>query len=158
MGTSTNGILFYGYNLGGGEDEWHIEEAGEYGEWEPDWYDAEDEDGPDIVTAAENRLLASVGFTETDWRADGYFSRQAEAEARLGVVVDSHCSGDYPIYFLAAHKITVRRGYAEEIDLTQLEASRVEQDWDGKLRAAVEALGITPKQAKPMWLLVSYWG
>jgi hypothetical protein len=158
MGTSTDAILFYGYNLGSSEDEWHIEEAGEDGEWEPDWYDAKDGDDDDIVTAAENRLLASVGFTESDWRVDGYYERKGHAEARVGVELDSHCSGDFPIYFLAAHKIVARRGYAEEIDLTQLEASRVEQDWDGKLRAAVEALGITPKQAGPKWLLVSYWG
>ena len=72
--------------------------------------------------------------------------------------MDSHCSGDYPIYYLAAHQITAYRGDAKEIDLTQLEALGVEQGWDGKLRAAGDALGVTPKQAGPKGLLVSYWG
>ncbi len=159
MGTSTDAILAYGYNLGGGEDEWHIQEAdGEYGEWTSDWYDPEDEDRDDFVTAAEQRLLVAAGFTQTDWQADGYFDRKREAEARVGVELDTHCSGEYPLYFIAAHKITARRGYAKDIDFAELEAMRIEQDWDSKLTKALQVLGMTPKQERPGWFLVSYWG
>ena len=68
MGTSTNAVLFYGYNLGG-SDGWLIEEAGEYGEWDSDWYQPEDEDCEGVIEEAAKRLLAATGFTETDWRA-----------------------------------------------------------------------------------------
>ena len=33
MGSSASGILLYGYDLGGGEDDWKIEEVDEYGFW-----------------------------------------------------------------------------------------------------------------------------
>lgn len=159
MGQSTNGVLAYGYDLGGGDGDWKIEEVGEYGEWEPEWLEVdEDEDSEDLITQAGERLMASVGFTETDWHADGFFDREKAAKARLGVEFESYCSGDYPMWLLAAHKITVYRGDCEPIDFAELEKLRAEGDWDTKFAHAVQVLGITPKQAKPGWLLVSYWG
>lgn len=157
MGKSTNGILAYGYNLGGDEGGWQIIEAGEYGDWEPPWFPDDDEDN-DFMSAAMRVLRASAGFTETDWRADGFYEREREADARLGVELESYCSGDYPRWLLAAHVITVYRGSVKEIDFADLERQRTEGDWDGKLAAAIQALGITPKQDRPKWLLVSYWG
>ena len=154
MGISSDGILVFGYNLGGDESGWEIEQAGEDGEWEPEWVD---EDG-DVIDGAEKRLLTAAGFTETDWQADGYHERRREAQARVGVELESYCSGDYPMYLLAAHRITVYRGDVKTIDFAALEAQRVSEDWAGKLRRAVEALGITPKQAEPAWLLASYMG
>ncbi|MFF8100157.1 hypothetical protein ACF07S_10335 [Streptomyces sp. NPDC016640] len=159
MGQSTNGMLVYGYDLGG-EEEWKIREAGEYGELPPlDWFDPDNEEGDGFQEAAERRLLAQLAdFTETDWRADGYFEREREAKARLGVEFDTYCSGDYPMYLLAAKVITVYRGSAEEIDMTELAIAPEMNGWDEKLNAAVQALGITPTQDKPKWLLCSYWG
>lgn len=158
MGLSTNGILAYGYNLGGDESGWEIAEAGEYSGWEPAWFDADDEEGDDLASAAETVLLTTSGFIETDYRVEGYFERKREAEARVGVELKSYCSGDYPMYILAAHTITVARGSIKEIDFPLLEAARIEQDWDGKLTAALTVLGATPKQDAPKWLLVSYMG
>ncbi len=156
MGQSTNAVLAYGYDLGGDESEWKIEEAGEYGAWEPDWHHDEE---TDLISAAEQRLLESVGFAETyEDGADGYFRREREAQERLGVKFESYCSGDYPMWVLAAHKITVYRGDSEVIDPAELAALPERNGWDAKLQAAVKTLGITPKQAKPAWLLVSYWG
>jgi len=157
MGISSDGILAYGYDLGGDDGEWKIEEAGEYGEWTPSWLgEDEDEEGP--VEAAELALLAAAGFTETDYEVAGYFDRKREAEARVGVEMTSYCSGDYPMYVLSAHAITVGRGSVKEIDFAALEVARVEQEWDAKLTAALGVLGMTPKQATPKWLLVSYMG
>lgn len=155
MGMATNGVLVYGYNLGDGDD-WAIEEAGENGEWVPDW--ANDPDDPDIVEDAGKHLLASVGFVETDWRADGYRDRKKAAEARLGVELESYCSSQYPMWALSAHTITCYRGDAKVVDFPALDALRVEQDWDARLRHALTALGITPTQEKPYWLLLSYMG
>jgi hypothetical protein len=154
MSTSTNAILAYGYDLGGADDDWKVREAGEYGELALDWFDAEDDDA-DFITVAEKRLLAASGFTETDWHADGYFDRQREAEARLGVEIESYCSNNFPMYLLAAKVITVRRGYVETVDPAELTV--VPAEWDEKLSAALGVLGLTPLQERARWLLCSFW-
>lgn len=154
MGTTTNGILAYGFNLGGGGSDWEIADTGEYGEWEPDWC-GEDED---VVIAAERKLKESVGFAETDWRVDGYFEREREAEKRVGVEFEGYCSGEYTMWALAAATITSHRGDAIEVDFAALEQQRIDEDWDGKLKRACEVLGLKPKQERPRWLLLSYWG
>lgn len=155
MGVSTDGILAYGFNLGGDEGGWEIAEVDEYGEWTPDWYDEEEED---LVSDAETHLLRAAGFTETDYKAEGYYDRKREAGARVGVELVSYCSGEFPMYVLAAHHITAYRGDVKEIDFAALDQKRVDEGWDEKLRAACEALGVTPKQERPKWMLVSYWG
>lgn len=157
MGQSTNAILAYGYNLGADEDGWKLQEAGEYGEPPAlPWYDPERDD---FVEAAERRLLAEVaGFTETDWRVEGYFTREREAKARLGVEIEAYCSDSCPMYVLAAHVTTVHRGWIEHVDPNDLAQRPVAEGWDVSLRAAVTALGITPVQPEPRWLLCSYWG
>jgi hypothetical protein len=152
MGVSTNGILAYGYALGGPEDGWAIAEAGEYGEWTPEWAD------DDLVGDAERHLLVSVGFTEDDWRADGYHDRRKAAQARVGVELEMYCSIDYPMYALVAHATTVYQGDAKKIDLAALERQRDEEGWDSRLRAALDALGMTPEQQAPGWLLLSFTG
>ncbi|MFL1903116.1 hypothetical protein ACJWDR_29025 [Streptomyces tauricus] len=160
MGTSTNAMLVYGYHLGGGDGEWLLQDAGEYGELPTlDWYTPDSEDGDDFITAAEKRLLAQLAdFTETDWQADGYFDRERAAKARVSVEFESHCSGEYPMYLLAAKRITAYRGEAEEIDFPALQAELEQDGADAKLRAALDALGLRPTQERPRWLLCSYWG
>lgn len=154
MGQSTNAMLAYGYDLGG-EEGWKLQGLGEYGELpELPWLD------DDFQSAAERRLLAELaGFTET-WSSDndGYFTRAREAKARLGVEFDTHCSGDYPMFLLATKVITVYRGSVEEIDMAALAVEPEMNGWDEKLRAALDALGITPQQERARWLLCSYWG
>lgn len=157
MGQSTNAVLVYGYDLGSGEDEWRVEEAGKYGSLHAEWW-PEDSD-QDFATAATRRLLDASGFTETyeDGRAD-YFTRERQAEKRLGVEFEHYCSGDYPMYALAAHTITVHRGDCKLLNLDELSRMPAENGWDDKLTAAMRALKLTPKQAEPAWLLVSCWG
>jgi hypothetical protein len=154
MGMNPRAKLVYGYALGGDEGGWEVQEAGEYGQWEPDWLNAENDD---LITDAEKVLLASVGFTETDWEAEGYFDRQRAAEKRLGVTFVPH-GGEFSCWALVCHEITVEWGEAAEVDLTSLMAAVGEGGWDAKLAAAVEALGATPKQGRPSWLLLAFWG
>ena len=154
MGNSADGILAYGFNLGGDEG-WEIAEAGEYDEWTPDWYD---EDEEDLISDAEKHLLRAAGFDETDYKADGYYDRKREAGARVGVELVTYCSFDYPIYALAAHTVTVYQGHVTEVDWAELERQRVSEGWDAKLTAALAVLGATPKQERPKWLLLSRWG
>lgn len=155
MGQSTDGLLVYGYHLDT-SDEFHIQEVDEYGGPDPerfDWYD-----GLDFVGQGKQRLLASVGFTETDWRVDGYFERERAAKAAVGVKFESHCSDECPMYFLAAHTVRVARGYPQVVDFAALTEQAKAEDWDGKLAKAVEALGITPTQDGPRWFLASERG
>jgi hypothetical protein len=157
MSTSTDGILAYGYDLGGGEG-WKLQDCGEYGELpELPWFNEDSDD--DFQSAAERRLLAELAdFTETDWQVDGYHARQRDAKARLGVEFDTYCSGEYPEFLLATKVITVYRGDVKHIDMAALTVEPKMNGWDEKLRAALTALGITPVQDKPRWLLASYWG
>jgi hypothetical protein len=148
-------MLMYGYNLGSDEHGWNVQQVDEYGSLAVNWPGLDDSD---FKMAADAVLLASVGFTETDWQADGFFDRQHAAEARLGVEIESHCSNEYPAWVLAAKVITARRGDADVIDFAALTAQAVAEDWDGKLAAALVALGLTPTQERPQWLLASYWG
>lgn len=154
MGMDPEAKLVYGYALGGDEDSegWQIVEAGEYGEWEPDW--AGDDD---VMDAAEKRLLASVGFTETDYKIDGYHDRKRDAEARLGVKFALH-GGEWSCRALVTHEVSVEWGDTAELDFAELMAARVEGDWDAKLAHAVAALGVTPKQERPAWLLLAAYG
>lgn len=156
MGTSTDAVLAYGYDLCG--EPWKIREADEYGELALDWYDEEDDE--DFPAQAMRRLLNASGFTET-WETrtgDGYFTREEEAKARVGVEFETYCKDDYPLFVMAVHVITVSRGDSEILDLPALMAAPAEHGWDDKLRAACEALAISPTQEKPGWVLVSYWG
>ena len=137
MGTTTDAILAYGYDLGG-SDGWAIREIDEYDSLDPAkfaWYDDENDD--DFQEQAERHLLASEV---------------------LGVQFETYCSDSAPMHLLAAKVITVRRGNCEVLDLPALSAMPAEHGWDDKLRAACQALGITPTQASPGWVLVSYWG
>lgn len=162
MSTSTNAMLMYGYHLGS-DEQWEIQEVDEYGsidygriEWLAD-VDTEVEE-IDFREMVEERLLASVGFTETDWRAEGYYDRKKAAEARLGVTLEDHCSGECPMWVLSACTITAYRGDMKSISFTELAERVMDEGMDAKLAAAVTALGMTPKQERPAWLLCSYWG
>lgn len=152
MGQATDGLLVYGYDLGC-SDEWKVREvSGEYGELAAPWYE---DDGGDFASAAQAALRVAVGFTET-WETrtgDGYFTREREADQRVGVEIETYCSDSYPMYVLCAAKLTAARG--EIIDTTEkLSADR--SAWDERLAWAFKALGLTPLQEKPAWLLCSY--
>lgn len=158
MGNSSSAYLMYGYSLGG-DGEWEIEETDEYGEIDIDrvpWA-AENEDGDcDIVEQAERRLLVATGFSETDWQVDGY--KRKRAVAKLGVAIESYCSGDYPMYVLTNTVLTAHQGHVTAIDFVELAKKVADGGWDQKLAGALRVLGITPKQEAPKWLLCSYWG
>lgn len=158
MGMSTSGILAYGFDLGGPE-KWEVREAGEYGELPPlDWYNEDDENSY-FIEAAERRLLASIGFTET-WHQgnEGYFRREREARAQLGVAFETYCSGDYPMHLLTTKVITAYGGDAHQIDVAEQAQAPAAGGWDAKLTQALRVLGLTPVQERARWLLCSYWG
>lgn len=155
MGTSTDAILAYGYNLG----EWDkIQETDRFGTPDLPWMDDDSDD--DYESQAMRSLLNASGFTET-WETrtgDGYFAREEAATTALGVQLETYCSDNAPMHILAAKVVTVARGDCQVLDLPALMAEPVDQGWDDKLHRACEVLGITPTQERPGWVLVSYWG
>lgn len=138
MGASNSGILVYGHDLG---EDWGFD-------WEapkPDWY-VEDLGWQE---SAENALLAALGFTETDWQADGYYERKHEAQKKLAVEFVRY-SYECSWVFLAAVKFSAYQGGPEQVDVTVPEGA------DEVLAWAVETLGLTV-EGGPRWLLGSEW-
>jgi hypothetical protein len=143
MGRSADGILAYGFELGG-SDEWLVREAGEYGELELDWYneasedDAGEDESGDFADAAAYRLLA---------------------EKALGVKIQSHGYDDPPQYLLVTKVLKASQGEVEDAGaFIAIADDATRQEWDVKLRAALEVLGLTPKQEHAKWLLCSDYG
>lgn len=156
MGTTIKAELSYGYRLQGGDGEWlvrevHPEDSDDWG-LNVDWLD--DDDRFDEV--AEKRLLASVGFTESDYTVDGYFERRDAAKAQLGVELErsGYEAGDL---LLVTKQIGAYCGEAEVVDPAVLVAEAGGYA-DRRLRSALTVLGITPLQAEPAWLLTAYRG
>lgn len=72
-----------------------------------------------------------------------------------GCEVDSHCSGDFPVYFVAVKdsRKTAHRGFPKELAPNALE---IKPEWDALLRAFCKEAGI--EWQEPGWVLASYWG
>lgn len=138
MGASHSGILVYGYDLG---EYWGFE----WDDPKPAWYDEE----LDWRESAQRALLAAVGFTETDWRADGYHDREHEAKQKLGVEFVGY-SYERSWTFLAAVEYSAYQGGPEEVNVTVPEGA------DERLAWAVQVLGLKV-EGGPKWLLGSEW-
>ena len=157
MGTTIKAELSYGYRLQGGDGDWLVREVhpDDSDEWglNLDWFN-EDEDSFD--EAAKRRLLASAGFTETDYNADGYYDRQRAAEDRLGVVLE-RTGYEANDLLLVTKQIGAYLGEAETIDPAVL-AAEAGSEANERLRSALAVLGLTPTQEQPAWLLTAYRG
>jgi hypothetical protein len=157
MGTITKAELSYGYRLFGDEQwlvrEVHPEDSDDYG-LNVDWLTADDEDDFDGI--ANRRLLASVGFTETDYQADGYYERLHAAEQRLGVQLE-RTGYEAADLLLITRQLGSYVGDVELVDPAVLAAEDASDAGD-RLRAALAVLGLTPIQEQPRWLLTCYKG
>jgi hypothetical protein len=158
MGSSSSAVLAYGYDLGGEDEGWKFAECGEFGELPPlPWHQPYDEGGPDedFDDAVMRRLLAEVaGFTEV-WSpgaAPGFMDRRHQAAARLDVSIETYGYHNGSS-LLVAHALSVGdfgaralpRGFAA-VDYAA---------WDSALAGALSALGLTPLQEQPAWILAS---
>jgi hypothetical protein len=159
MGSSAEATLAYGYDLGTLED-FKAAQRSEYGSPDLPWFDedAEDDEDTDFGSAVEKVLLAAAGFTE-EWSPgkDGYFDRKKAAEEGIGVRLAHSGSHEYPgfILFATGSKRSVEWSDTMALDLDTLAETH---DWDAKLSAALTALGITPTQDGPKWLVFPSYG
>lgn len=168
MGISTNGILAYGYDFGGGDGELKLAEAKEsdtnpYGYFKTSWWDNEadsenddeDDERLDLFDRMTQRLYESIPDAPA---ADDSWDRAEVVKKRLGVWFESYCSGSYPMYLLVTHERTVYRGDTKIVDPAELAAMPGREGWDDKLAHALSVLEVTPDQDRPRWLMASYLG
>lgn len=149
MSTSTDAILFYGYAF---EEEDHAPWPSDRG---ADVDDDDEEEGWEDRWARLNGIEQPEG--EYDQKKYGaYLDKRFKLTKACGVEIDTHCSGDVPMYLVAVvgSKLVASRGYPEKVPELAVGA-----DWDEKLHAFMEKMSIKrPRGQKPAWRLVSYWG
>ncbi len=149
MGTSTNGILFYGFpledDIGETEHSW-LDEDGD-GEWEYHYLEHFGVTSPSIVDY-DNKTPEEKAAQKI------YYERRRELLEAAGCEIDYHCSCDYSMYYVAfkAKNFTAYRGDAVEVTGDMLDIPRVVE---GKLRDFCKIMGI--KWEQPKWYLVSLW-
>lgn len=144
MGVSTDGILFFGFDLGEDEEnEWPWEEEDE------DW---------------ENAYLKRKGFETVPFTADGspgrskyesYYEKRKELLKECACTIGHHCSDSYGMRYVALkdHNMYAWRGEPKEVPPQFLMVSNEEVS---KLKEFCEFMGI--EWRTPKWYLASYWG
>lgn len=152
MGFQTHATLAFGYHLSSHSKGWYLAGVEDGGAPDLDWFDP---DRDEFEEAAMGRLLASVGFAWTDDDSD----RSGEYDAALAVLgVDFTRTGyEGGDLFLVSAVWDPDMGDVEEIEPAELLAAASDEA-QGKLRAALEVLGLTPEQEQPAWLLTTYRG
>lgn len=156
MGVSTNGILFYGIDLG--EDFEYDREAlpftdEQYGVWEEDGKEWED-----LWAALHGVFGPSVEYGEENKEVfHAYWDKKGELEKTSPCEVDLHCSYEYPIYYVALRgaNFTAYRGSPEEVSL-DFPDGMTKEEADAKIKEFCEKMGLPYSQ--PKWYLASLWG
>jgi len=135
MGQSTDAILFYGY-CWSSDGVQLIDES-----FDGDWEDA---------------YVHALGFPEPDDAADQdtYWRKRIRLAARCPVEIDSHCSLDCPMPFIAIKKSLTRswRG-----SMSKIKSLAIGKGWNKQLRDFNNLMGINVGNKKPAWWLVSNW-
>lgn len=147
-------LLLFGVELGGFDRGWNVVEADEQRALHLPWYTQDDDET--FAEQAMRALLASVGFTESASRSDGYWGRRLDAEDALGVtMVEREDRGRGTGYVLAAHEIRVEIGNISHIDMQLLEIERARARWEVRIAAAAGTLQLTPTEPARWTLTVA---
>lgn len=94
-----------------------------------------------------------------------------EQSSNARVQIGTHCSDDYPMYYVyvGASQVTAWRGYPQPLDQERINESRI-ASWDLELQQFAIEHGLTApgtvagekdwddKTSEVGWWLVSYWG
>jgi hypothetical protein len=142
MGTSTDGLLFWGITLDEDERPWLSEDHEEDEDFDPEDMIARH---LGLEEPGEYPLPNKEAWTE-------YWARKNEALKTFQVELDSHCSGEYPIYFitLKQHHYRAARGYPKEIDPAKLVVTPGEIE---RLKEGCRIFNIP--WVEPKWFLAS---
>lgn len=138
MGQSTDAFLFFGFSLGEDTEslsDWEKKYAAKKGVQEP----TEEYDDFDPVVVD---------------KYNAYWDRCRELVDLEPCTIAFHCSGDYPIYYVAIKRTVSRasRGYPKEINPAELADNCGERQ---ALLAFCELMDIPPQS--PKWWLASRW-
>jgi hypothetical protein len=141
MGVSTDALMAFGFDLGEELPESFTAYLGD------------DENGEGFE--ADEFLLRDYDAGIPEWTPDGppdYWHKRSEALGKLPVEIIAHCSGEYPMYFLAVRgtECQARRGYPSEAVQRDIALREI-----GAMRAFCEKHGI--EWQEPRWHIFSMW-
>jgi hypothetical protein len=164
MGFHAKGLVIYGYDLGAegrGVREAEESENNPYGYIKTAWYDEEagndedEEEGLGFTERIELALYAAIpGAPALDYPS----ACQTPVRDHYGVWLEDYCHYENAHWALAAFSLKVTGSRPELLDLPALQAQAVEENWAGKLAAALTLLGLTPIQDRPGWILAADYG
>jgi hypothetical protein len=156
MGQSTNAILFWGHCWDEERSAPWLDEGEE---------DAGDSDWEDRLATVRGIAPPRHGYPSTKDQSDeaqairteftAFWDAKRKAAEQSGCLVDSHCSGQCPMPYVAvaASRIVAARGYPEEVP-----SLVIGETWRPMLEAFCRDMGITPPDGQePRWWLVSDW-
>ena len=152
MGQSTNAILFWGYTWVDEETSkpWEIGNESEDGET-----DDEDDDWEARYAATQGlREPVNADYTHPKWR--DYWNEKRRLSAESGCLIDTHCSGDCPMPYVAirtSHAVALR---GDPNDLAD-DHMTVKPEWREQIDNFCRVMGIPIPQTAPRWYLVSDW-
>ena len=154
MGSTASAHLAYGFDLGN-IDNFRAAERDEYGGPAPTWY-SDDEGRPEFAVQLCDALYAATGLA-AEGDAD---RRQSAAEQRYGVEVAFCGTDEYQgwVLIVTGSERDACNADVLTLDPFVLERTPVDEGWDGKLETALKALGITPTQDGPAWLVFPSYG
>lgn len=152
MGQSTDGILFYGIELGEDDPIRNLldpdgDSDDEHPEFE-DWL-CEAAGGPKRAVWNHDTSNFEPPLREY-WAARDAFLKASGGLDSIGLGI--HCSGDYPMYFLHSRHTSASRGYPEALESDAL--GNV-----GNLEALEQVAGLLKLDAglRRGWYLASLW-
>lgn len=130
MGQSTDALLFYGFLL--------KEEDVPWGDEDP-----------------ERWLVKQLGLGSPSEQDPGYWARKRQALADLACTIETHCSGEYPMFavIIKGTRSAAHRGDPVRFSPANL---TIDPQWDAQLRAFATTFNLPFEE--PSWLLASYWG
>lgn len=103
-------------------------------------------------------LFYGIHFNE-EWAPDNddWFWKDPDLED-LQLDFDRHCSGDYPMFYIAVREshLTAHRGYPQRITSPDV-GIKTHPGWDERVLEFCKRKNIEP-QSECGWWLVSLWG
>lgn len=164
MGSSPSAHIAYGYALGNNERLEFQERDGEYGsDLTVDWwvsYDPDDDGEQDVPEASRqiySRLFEAIPdapAVQYDWEMDDH------VEAHFGVTLAYPGASESSGYVLIAvgSERSVDWDEVMPLSLAVMQQQILDNGWLPKLAKAIEALGLTPIQDEPNWLVFPSYG
>jgi hypothetical protein len=158
MGVSTDAYLFFGFEFFDSEQDDEKKLGFDPGQWEEAYAERcgiKDESGFFTKDGELAHKKGSADYKRAEGLHEDYYQARTRCLANIGVTIDTHGSGDAPIYFVAHEKHFERahRGHSIVIPSGRFQA----QDHEIKqLFDFCKRMGI-PWQ-EPRWILASYWG